>query len=97
LVQSLVEPRSSMRQHQETSRIKPLSQLRYGRMSESVMRAGNPASVPTRIRREAHEVEPVSENETETQCTGKQTSEQHSGTYPIGAAGESSDRTEIIC
>jgi hypothetical protein len=97
LVQILVKPRSSMRQCQETSGIKPVGQLLHGRMRESIVCAGNPASVPARIRRETHEVEPVSENEAETQRSGEEASEDHAGTYPIGAAGESSDGTEITC
>jgi len=66
-------------------------------MRESIVRTGNSAPVPTRIRREAHEVEPVSENESEAQRTGEEASEDHAGTYPIGVAGESSEGTEIIC
>ena len=86
-----------MRQRQETAGIKPVGQLLHGRMRESIVRAGNSASVPTCIRREAHEVEPVSENEAKTQRTGEEASEDHACTYPIGAAGESSDETEISC
>jgi hypothetical protein len=86
-----------MRQRQQTAGIKPIGQLFYGSMRESIVRTGNPASVPTRIRREAHEVEPVSENESETQQTGKEASEDHARTYPIGATDESSDGTERIC
>jgi hypothetical protein len=78
-----------MRQCQETAGIKPVRQLRDGRVRESVVRAGNSTPVPARIRREAHEVEPVSENKTETQRTGEEASEDHAGTYPTGAASES--------
>jgi len=66
-------------------------------MRKPIVRAGDSASVPARIRGEAHEVEPVSENETETQRTGEKACEDHTCTYPIGAANESSDETEIIC
>ncbi len=97
LVQILVKPGGSMRQRQETAGIEPVGQLLHGRMRESIVRAGNSASVPTRIRRESHEIEPVSENEAETQGTGEEASEDHARTYPIGAAGESSDGTKIIC
>ena len=86
-----------MRQRQDTAGIKPVGQLLHGRMRESIVRAGHSASVPARIRREAQEVEPVSENEAETQRTGEEASEDHACTYPIGAAGESRDGTEIIC
>ena len=74
---------------QETSGIKPIGQLLHRRMRESIVRAGNSASVPARIRRETHKVEPVSENEAETQRTGEEASEDHACTYPIGAVGES--------
>ena len=52
---------------------------------ESIVCARHPASVPAGIRREAHEIEPVSEYETETHGTGEKASEDHAGTYPIGA------------
>jgi len=89
LVQIRVKPGSSMRQYQETAGIKPARQLRDGRMRESIVRAGNSTPVPARIRCETHEVEPVAKNEAEKQRTGEEASEDHAGTYPIGAASES--------
>jgi hypothetical protein len=86
-----------MRQRQQAVGVKPVGQLFHGRMRESILRAGNPASVPTRIRRETHEVEPISENESEAQQTGKAASEDHIRTYPTGPRGESSDGTARIC
>jgi hypothetical protein len=86
-----------MRQRQQTVGIKPIGQLPHGCMRESILCAGNPASIPTRIRRATHEVEPISENEAETQRTGEETRKDHARTYPIGATGESSDGTERIC
>ena len=66
-------------------------------MRESIVRACHSASIPTRIRREAHEVEPVSENESEAHRTGEEAREDQAGTDPRGVAGESSEGTEIIC
>ncbi len=86
-----------MRQGQQTGGIEPLGQLLHGRMHESIVRAGNSAPIPTCIRREAHEIEPVSENEAKTQGTGEEASEDHVRTYPIGAAHESRGGTECIC
>jgi hypothetical protein len=72
-----------MRQRQETAGIKLVGQLLHGHMRESIVRARNSTPVPARIRREAHKVEPVSENETEKQHTGEEASEDHACTYPM--------------
>ena len=65
LIQAWEKPRGSMRQGQQPFSIEPIGQLRQRRMGESILRAGHPASISTRIRRATHEVEPVSKDETE--------------------------------
>lgn len=84
-----VPPRYAMRQHQDSIRTETFADGIQGYASPLIRASGHTTAIPHGIRSEADKIDPISDQQSEKEGTGKKTCEEHGCSYHTEKSDES--------